>query len=56
MTLFRNTVVALVIAISTSAGAVAGYIVGMKHENRRLNELLRETHTQLSGVIQNAIR
>jgi hypothetical protein len=52
MTLFRNTVVALIIAITTSAGAVAGYIVGMQHENRRLNELLRDTHAQLTGVIQ----
>ena len=52
MTLFRNTVVALIIAITTSAGAVAGYIVGTKHENRRLNELLRDTHAQLTGVIQ----
>lgn len=52
MTLFRNTVVVLIIAITTSAGAVAGYIVGTNHENRRLNELLSETHTQLTGVIQ----
>ena len=52
MTFFRNTVVVLIIAITTSAGAVAGYIVGTNHENRRLNELLSETHTQLTGVIQ----
>jgi hypothetical protein len=52
MTLFRNTIVILIIAITTTAGAVAGYIVGMKHENRRLNELLIHTHTQLTGVIQ----
>ena len=53
MSVFRNTVVALIIIITTSTGAVAGYFVGMTHENRRLNELLRETHTQLTGVIQN---
>jgi hypothetical protein len=53
MTLFKNTVVALIIVITTSAGAVAGYVIGMKQENRRLNELLRDTHIQLSGVIQN---
>lgn len=52
MTLVKNTVVALIIVITTSAGAVAGYFIGMKQENRRLNELLRDTHTQLSGVIQ----
>ncbi len=52
MTLVKNTVVALIIVITTSAGAVAGYFIGMKQENRRLNELLRDTHAQLSGVIQ----
>ena len=50
--MFKNTVIALIVAITTSAGAVAGYILGMKHENRRLNELLRDTHAQLTGVIQ----
>ena len=52
MTLAKNTVVALIILITTSAGAVAGYFIGMKNENRRLNALLRDTHTQLTGVIQ----
>ena len=52
MTLVKNTVIALIIVITTSAGAVAGYFIGMKQENRRLNELLRDTHTQLTGVIQ----
>ena len=50
--LFKNTVIALIIVITTSAGAVAGYILGMQHENRRLNDLLRDTHAQLTGVIQ----
>ena len=52
MSLVKNTVIALIIVITTSAGAVAGYFIGMKQENRRMNELLRDTHTQLTGVIQ----
>jgi hypothetical protein len=52
MSPFRNTVIALIIAITTTAGAVAGYFIGMQKENRRLNELLRETHAQLTTVIQ----
>jgi hypothetical protein len=52
MTPFRNTVIALIIAITTTAGAVAGYFIGMQKENRRLNELLIETHAQLTTVIQ----
>ena len=54
MSPFRNTVIALIIAITTTAGAVAGYFIGMQKENRRLNELLRETHAQLTTVIQDA--
>jgi hypothetical protein len=52
MSPFRNTVIALIIAITTTAGAVAGYFIGMQKENRRLNELLQETHAQLTTVIQ----
>lgn len=52
MNLVKNTVIALIIVITTSAGAVAGYFIGMKQENRRMNELLRDTHTQLTGIIQ----
>ena len=52
MSAFRNTVVVLIIVITTSAGAVAGYFIGMQQENRRLNGLLKDTHAQLTGVIQ----
>ena len=52
MTPFRNTVIALIIAITTTAGAVAGYFIGIQKENLRLNELLTETHAQLTTVIR----